>query len=159
MASWTDSGECAHGNWDCLCSSLGLQQEGFFVGYIWISCYSNCAHPLRVFSLWDMVCQWRMCLLVWLGAEGSRCLCREVMVSCGGSYLLNLSVCFLQWLKSSSPYMKATTWRCDYFSARHPLTQTYKKLFAHLSINYKIFNSVSSLPCAVCRFFFLVKRI
>lgn len=87
------------------------------------------------------------------------CLCREVLVSCGGSYLLNLSVCFLQWLKSSSPYMKATTWRCDYFSASHPLTQTHKKLFAHLSVNCNFFNSVSSLPCAVCRFFFLIKRI
>lgn len=159
----TDSGECAHGNWDCLCSSLGLQQKRFFMGYIWISQYSNCAHLLRILPVLSgkKVCQWRMCLLVWLGAEGSRIPVQGGVGFIGGSYLLNLSVCFLNWLKSSSPYMKGTIWRCDFFVFQ-PVILLAGLTKSSLPVQALVakFLTVSSLCYVLCAdFFFLVKKI
>lgn len=93
-----------------------------------------------------------MCVLVWLGAEGSR-MPLQGGVSCGGSYLLNLSVCScIDWrvLLTWKVQLEGVTFLFFSQSASYP---HFRKLFACLSICSKIFSSVFSLSCAACRFF------
>lgn len=154
MDSLTDSGECARENWGCLCSSLALQQKDFLVGYIWISQYSNCAHHFRVLPvLSGKRCASAGCVcLSDLVQRAAGCLCREVFhVETPTCWTF---LCVLALIEEFSLHERYNlkVW-LFYFSASQPLTQTYKKLFACLSICSKIFSSVFSLSCAVCRFF------
>lgn len=154
MDSLTDSGECARENWGCLCSSLALQQKDFLVGYIWISQYSNCAHHFRVLPvLSGKRCASAGCVcLSDLVQRAAGCLCREVFHVEAPTCWTFLCVSCIDWR------VHLLTWKVQLEGVTLFFSQSlsyphFRKLFACLSICSKIFSSVFSLSCAVCRFF------